>query len=87
MKKEMEKMFCLPEILKIDKLEDKGNGIVVLNCSTKKRKEGCPHCGGSVSGYDHVRIKKQHTVIGGKKIWLHIKKRRYQCQKCKKVFV
>ncbi len=44
MKKELEKMFCLPDVLTIEKVEDKKNGIVVLTCSTKKRKEHCRHC-------------------------------------------
>jgi transposase len=36
--------------------------------------------------YDFTLNKKRHTVVSGKTVWLHIRKRRIQCKKCKKVF-
>jgi len=47
--------------------------------------EGCPFCGGSLSGYD--KKKKQFAVLmeGGGRCPVHIFVKRFSCQVCKKV--
>lgn len=99
MRKELEKAFQVPESLSAEKIEEE-NGKTILFCEPKeekkpgRKKKGqekkaipCPHCGGKTIGYDTRVSDKRHTVVGGKTIWLRIKRLRYQCKECKKVFV
>lgn len=85
MKEEWSKALNLPNILKIQKIENKDKEIIV-HCRTKKVKVKCPDCGGRSVGYDTTRNRKRHTSLNGKKIFIQITKRRLECKKCKKVF-
>lgn len=86
MKKFLYKTFSVPDSLIIDELEEADDGKSILHCHTKKKCIKCPYCEGKVRKYDFTINKKRHTVVSGKTVWLHIRKRRMQCKKCKKVF-
>jgi transposase len=86
MKKILSKTFSVPDSLIIDELWKTDDGDTILECHTKKKRIECPHCGGKTRKYDFTLNKKRHTVVSGKTVWLHIRKRRIQCKKCKKVF-
>lgn len=87
MKKILYKTFSVPESLIIDELRETDNGDSVLHCHTKKQRIPCLHCGGKTAGYDTTVNRKRHTVVSGKTVWLHVRKRRFRCKKCGKVFV
>ena len=82
----MRKLFHLPEELVLDSIKETGEREMTLECHTKKREERCPHCEGLCSGYDHVCTTKLHTSIDGKKVFLRITRKRWQCKECLRVF-
>lgn len=86
MKNSMRKLFHLPEELVLDSMKETGEREITLECHTKKREERCPHCGGDCLGYDHVKSRKLHTSIDGKKVFLQITRKRWQCKDCLRVF-
>lgn len=86
MRKELEKVFQIPERLRVLKLSEK-EGKTIVYCKVKRQKVECKHCGGETRDYDSRVTNKRHTVVGGKTIWLKITRRRIQCKKCYKVFV
>lgn len=85
MRNELKKLFSLPEELVIEDTVI-GKRKVEVHCRIKKRKMRCPNCRGKVSGYDHVKNRKMHTVIDGKTVYLNLLKRRFECKDCKRVF-
>ena len=86
MKKELEKVFQIPASIRMEKIKEKGKEII-LYCIAKNKKVTCKHCGGMTKLYDRRIVKKRHTIVGGKTIWLEIKKRRMRCVECHKVFM
>ncbi|MBI5151952.1 transposase, partial [Candidatus Peregrinibacteria bacterium] len=86
MKKEMMKVLNLPKELRIERIEEQGKEITVF-CKARGLKNICPKCGSiKHTGYEKKRIKKLHTVLNGKKVFLIIKKRRVQCLDCRHVY-
>jgi len=75
-------------------LEDYKVGVVwecddrVMVRTEVKRKQKCPHCG-SVSLYSHGECKPRevlHTWSNGRKVYLELHRRRWQCRDCKHTF-
>lgn len=86
MKKELLKALNLPDELRIDNIEDHGDQLLVL-CRANKLKNICTKCGSlKHTGYEKKQIKKLHTVLNGKKVFLKIAKRRVQCLDCGHVY-
>ncbi len=85
MKKELINALNLPSVIRIDRIETKGKEVIVF-CHTEKRKLACPHCSGKTNGYDTVKIRRLHTVLNGRKVWLALTKQRLRCKTCGRVF-
>lgn len=86
MKTEIQKAFQVPLSLKVERLEEE-EGKTVIYCTVKQKAVRCKHCGGKTRWYDWRTQRKRHTVVGGKEVWLCVKKRRLLCKECKKVFM
>lgn len=89
MKNVLRNTFHVPEGLLIDRVREEPNGDTTIVCHPKKQYVKCPHCSGLSIGHDRRTVRKKHTVVGGKTIWLEITRRRMRCQdsKCRKIFV
>jgi transposase len=86
MKKELKKILNLPKELRLEKMKEEGKEVIVF-CKAQNLNNICPKCESKRhTGYDKTKIKKLHTVLNGKKIFLEIKKRRVQCLDCKHVY-
>ena len=86
MKQQLASIFAVPDSLVIDGLRDLDDRNTVIYCHTRDRQHKCPHCEGQTVGYDTTVNRKRHTVVGGKVVWLEVRKRRRQCRQCRKVF-
>lgn len=80
------KVLDLPKELRIERIEEQGKQIMVF-CKTHGLKNICPKCESvKHTGYEKTQIKKLHTVLNGKKVFLKIDKRRVQCLNCRHVY-
>ena len=70
MKKELMKVLDLPQEIRIERMEDQGDHLVVF-CKAKGIPNVCTKCGSMKhTGYERKQIKKLHTVLNGKKVFL-----------------
>ena len=82
----MMKVLDLPREIRIDRIEDQDSRVVVF-CKAHGLKNVCPKCGSiKHTGYEKKQIKKLHTVLNGKKVFLMIEKRRVECLDCRYVY-
>ena len=80
------KVLDLPKELRIERIEDQGNQLMVF-CQAHHLENICPKCGSiKHTGYEKKQIQKLHTVLNGKKVFLKIEKRRVQCLDCRHVY-
>ena len=83
---QVNKFLSLPEV-KLVKKRNKDNHIIEFEAFKTSLFEVCPKCATKASKiYDHVNVKIKDTPIRDKTVFLKIKKRRFQCPKCKSVF-
>lgn len=86
MKKELMKVLDLPKEIRMERIEDQDSKVIVF-CKAHGLKNVCPKCGSiKHTGYEKKQIKKLHTVLNGKKVFLLIEKRRVQCLDCRHVY-
>lgn len=86
MNQELLKIFNIPDELEVQEIKEDNQEIIVY-CIAKRIPRPCPKCQKETnSGFNKVKVKKLHTVLNGKKIYLEIEKRRLECKECNKVF-
>lgn len=77
--------LLLPD-LKFIKREQKAN-VVFLHCDKVSAFEVCPHCAQKcTSVYDRVIITIKDEPIRNRHVYLKIRKRRFQCRPCDRIF-
>lgn len=80
------KVLDLPQEIRIERMEDQDDHLMVF-CKAKGIANVCTKCGSMKhTGYERKQIKKLHTVLNGKKVFLKIEKRRVQCLDCGHVY-
>lgn len=83
---QINKFLSLPEV-KIVRKRNKDHHIIHFEAFKISLFEVCPKCATkSTKVYDHVNVLIKDTPIRDKMVFLKIKKRRFQCPKCKSVF-
>ena len=70
--------------IKVTKYENFSNSNII-HCSTKPTYPTCS-CGGTVTIHDYRQQKVKHVPIGNIHTYIVIKKRRYKCKCCGKIF-
>lgn len=87
MQKYISKMFNLQGLLvdKVECLEEES--LLVVHCRNPRTYAHCPVCGSSTNKIHQYHLRKiKHDRLGEKQIVLHLKVRRFQCCKCRKIF-
>ncbi len=83
---QINKFLSLPEV-KILKKRNNDHNIIEFEAHKTSPFEVCPKCATkSFKVYDRVYVKIKDTPIRNKIVYLKIRKRRFQCPKCKSIF-
>jgi len=79
--------LLLPELRLIDARNARGRGVVDLYAEKTSSMEVCPRCASpSRSVYDRRWARVKDSPVRARRIWLHIRKRRFSCRPCGKPF-
>jgi transposase len=83
--KTLSQQLLLPDLRFVKKEQIKNN--IILFCEKVSDFEVCPHCAKKCSTiYDHVEVSIKDEPIRNRFITLRIRKRRFLCKDCKRVF-
>ncbi len=87
MKKYISQMFNLQGLL-VDTVEcQEAKEMIILRCRSPRTSCQCPACGSNTNKiHQHHFRKIKHDRLGEKQVVLHLKVRRFQCRKCRKIF-
>ena len=84
--KDLTRFLLLPK-LKLIKFEQWKNRILIFHCETTTSSCICPHCKTKTTWiHDRRTVKIKDSPHNNKEKWLYIKKKRFRCSNCKKVF-
>jgi transposase len=83
--KRVTQSLLLPDLRLVKEHRDKSTRVLI--CQKVSEFEVCPHCASKCSTiYDHVVVSIKDSPIRNKNVILKIRKRRFICKSCKKIF-
>ena len=83
--KTLTQFLLLPDLRFVKEVSKKNS--ILIECVKTSKFEVCPHCAKKCTKvYDHVYVHPRDEPIRNKHITLRIKKRRFRCEDCKRVF-